>query len=291
MFEKIIVASEIMKGEKQIIKCLDEMRILGTRKVLLMQCLDRHEIYAQISSFVKQIYENMLNRQKKLLDELGFEAETRIVTGDMKQEILRIADQEDYALIVAAAAKRTVAGEFFFGGVAYDVIYRSNKPVLLVRIFQGPDGLPSLETSEGHMTDHILFPTDFSENASLAFDTVKEMVAAGIKKVTLAHIQDQTKIKPYLSDRLAEFNEKDTKRLNQIKGELKQIRDIEVDTKLIYGSPSAELIKMISEQKIPLVVMGNQGRGYIKDIFLGSVSSNIARHSSASVLLIPAPRK
>jgi len=37
--------------------------------------------------------------------------------------------------------------------------------------------------------------------------------------------------------------------------------------------------------------MGSQGRGFIKEVFLGSVSNNVARHSAASVLLIPAVRK
>lgn len=291
MFEKIIVASEIMKGEKQLIKCLNELKVIGTKQCLLLQCLDRHEIYAQISSFVKQIYKSMLASQKEQLEDLGLEVETRIVSGDMKEELLRIAEEEDFALIVAAAAEHTVAGELFFGGVAHDVIYRSNKPVLLVRIFEGPDGLPPLETRDCHMTDHILFPTDFSDNAGLAFETVKQMVSAGVKKVTLVHVQDQARINPYLADRLDEFNAKDTKRLNNLKDELKQISDIEVDVKLLYGSPSADLLKLISDLHVPLVVMGNQGRGFVKDIFLGSVSHNIARHSSASVLLIPAARK
>lgn len=287
MFRKIIVASEIMKGEKQILKCLGELKALGTEKCLLLQCLDRHEIYAQISSFVKHVYEEMLERQKEVLQEQGLEVETRIVSGELKQEILRIAEQESYDLIVAAAAEHTVAGELLFGGVAHNVIYRSRKPVLLIRIFEGPEGLSLTTARECHLTDHILFPTDFSDNARLAFELVKKMVKAGTKKVTLVHVQDQAKINPHLADRLVEFNETDTKRLDALKNELKEIREIEVDTRLLFGSPSAELLKLIREVEVPLVVMGNQGRGYVQNIFLGSVSHNVARHCSSSVLLIP----
>jgi len=64
----------------------------------------------------------------------------------------------------------------------------------------------------------------------------------------------------------------------------------EVDISLSYGSPSVKILKIISEQKIFLVVMGSQGRGFVKELFLGSVSNNIVRHAKASVLLIPAKR-
>jgi hypothetical protein len=37
-------------------------------------------------------------------------------------------------------------------------------------------------------------------------------------------------------------------------------------------------------------LMGSQGRGYIREIFLGSVSHNIARYAGVSVLLISAIR-
>lgn len=291
MFERIIVASEIMKGEKQLIKCLSELEVIGAKHYLLLQCLNRNEIYAQMTSFVKRIYESVLMSQKEQLEKLGLQVETRIVSGDMKEELLRIAEDENYALIVAAAAEHTLTGELIFGGVAHDVIYHSSKPVLLVRISESPDGLPAKEIKECHLMDHILFPTDFSENASFAFEYLKKMVVSGAKKVTLVHVQDQTKIDPYLIDLLDEFNEKDTKRLNALKAEIKEISDIEVDVKLIYGSPSADLLKLIRDLKVPIVVMGNQGRGYVQEIFLGSVSHNIVRHSSASVLLIPAIRK
>jgi len=43
----------------------------------------------------------------------------------------------------------------------------------------------------------------------------------------------------------------------------------------------------VEDAEVKLVVMGSQGRGYVKEFFLGSVSQNIARLSPSSVLLIP----
>ena len=59
---------------------------------------------------------------------------------------------------------------------------------------------------------------------------------------------------------------------------------------LRYGSPAAEILKAVSEQSAQIVIMGSQGRGFVNESLLGSVSHNIARRSPVPVLLIPAKR-
>ena len=60
--------------------------------------------------------------------------------------------------------------------------------------------------------------------------------------------------------------------------------------KIPYGNPTSEILNELKGGDYSLVVMGSQGRGFIQEIFLGSVSHNIARDASVSVLLIPALR-
>ena len=116
------------------------------------------------------------------------------------------------------------------------------------------------------------------------------MVKNGVRKVTIFHVQDESKINPYLLHRLVEFNEIDNGRLQKLKEELIALNEVEVEVQIRYGAPTSEIIKIVDEERIPLVVMGTQGRGFIKEIFLGSVSHNIVRHATASVLLIPGTR-
>jgi nucleotide-binding universal stress UspA family protein len=108
--------------------------------------------------------------------------------------------------------------------------------------------------------------------------------------VTLVHVQDQSKIEPYLSSRLLEFNKIDKERLEKIKNDLLTLGDIEVDVQIPFGVPTSEILKIINEQNISLVVMGTQGRGFVREVFVGSVSHNIARNAPTSVLLIPGNR-
>jgi nucleotide-binding universal stress UspA family protein len=279
---------------------------------LLLQCLHPHEVKATISSHFNAILEENLNKQKEVLIGQGFEVQTRTVSGFIRSEISRIAKEKSASIIVASTPEYSMMGEIFFGGVAQEIIHHASKPVLLIRTSAYPDEVPSSK-KECSIIDHILFPTDFSENAGLAFDYVKKMVSDGVKKVTLLHVQDQARINPRLAYRLEKYNVIDTpeelaqeealavqrlekyniidvQRLEEIKKELQAQGDVEVDIRLCYGSPSVEIEKLVREQKISLVVMGSQGRGFVKEVYLGSVSNNIARHSSASVLLIPAKR-
>jgi nucleotide-binding universal stress UspA family protein len=60
--------------------------------------------------------------------------------------------------------------------------------------------------------------------------------------------------------------------------------------KMPYGIPTAEILHEAATGNYSLIIMGSQGKGYIREIFLGSVSHNIARHAGVSLLLIPAIR-
>ncbi len=57
-----------------------------------------------------------------------------------------------------------------------------------------------------------------------------------------------------------------------------------------YGMPTAEILSEVKNGNYSLIVMGSQGRGYIRETFLGSVSHNIARYAGISALFIPAIR-
>jgi len=108
--------------------------------------------------------------------------------------------------------------------------------------------------------------------------------------MTLMHVQDKAGMNPHLMNQLEQFNTIDQAKLRQLAETLKEKATIDISVQIPFGSPTSEILKAIQEQNVSLVVMGSQGRGFIKEIYLGSVSHNIARHSTASVLLIPAVR-
>ena len=53
------------------------------------------------------------------------------------------------------------------------------------------------------------------------------------------------------------------------------------------GHPLPVILRLLESQDISLIVMGTQGKGFIKELFLGSVAHNVSRLAMCPVLLIP----
>ena len=53
------------------------------------------------------------------------------------------------------------------------------------------------------------------------------------------------------------------------------------------GHPIPAILNVLKSKNISLIVMGTQGKGFIKELFLGSVAHNVSRLATCPVLLIP----
>lgn len=291
MFSRIIVATDLSAASLAVAKCAGGLKALGARRCLLLQCLSLQEAGSVSLAHDVGPLEDALARQKDILEQHGLRVEARVVPGFPKREINRIAVEENYSLIVIGSRSHSLIADPFLGGVGSAVIHDMRRPVLLVRLGVTSNGTRDCAAlARCDFAEHILFPTDFSENADHAFSYVERLVADGAKRVTFLHVQDKARIEPHLKGRLNEFNEIDRDRLEVLKERLERQGHAEVDFELRYGVPFVEITRLVRERGMHLVVMGSQGRGYTKEVLLGSVSHNVARHSEAAVLLVPAER-
>ncbi len=293
MFSRLLIASDLASSAYAIINCISDLKAFGARECLLLGCVTPYPYSHLPGISIQSIMEENLQEQQEMLQKEGFTVTTRCVVGEPETIINRIAEEEDFSAIVVGSFTRTWAGEALLGGLASDIIHTASKPVLLVRLkthkVSRENELPASEITavSCDFSDHILFPTDFSQNADYAFTYVKKLVEAGVRKVTLMHVQDKYRIEPFLLDRLSEFNRIDESRLQQMKNALTELGNVTVDIRIAYGTPASEILKLIRETKASLTVMGSQGRGFARDLFLGNVANSIARRSPSSLLLIP----
>lgn len=288
MFKNFIVATDLSPASHAVVSCLSGLKDYGAENCLLLQCLSFADAASSAFSYDAEKLDELLGIQKELLEQQGFRVEARNVVGSPKHEINRIANIENYDLIVVGAQGKSLTEEKLLGGVAYGVINKSEKPVLVIPVKKEPGYESSCAPVERcKFSDHLLFATDFSEMADNAFAALDQLVAHGVKKVTMVHVQDKTKLDPHLKERLEEFNERDRQRIENLKKALLEKGSFEIDTIICYGIPHEEIARLVLERNAQMVVMGTQGRGFMGEIFLGSVSHNVARLSEAPVLLIP----
>lgn len=290
MFEKFIVATDVSKDFLVSMSCVGGLKPYGAKKCLLIQFRDLNEIIDFSGVYSNELiyeYEKTVARHKEEIEKEGFEVEVRILPGFSPSQINRICSDEGYSLTVIASRKYSPSGEVNFGRMANDLIHAARFPVMQIRTEEtvktyDPDARETMD-----LTSSVLYPTDFSENADAAFKYVSEMASGIADEVTLLHVQDKSKISPHLENRIEEFNRLDEARLKGMKDMLEKQGKSKISTVVKYGSPSLEILRLTENLDVKLIIMGSQGRGYVKEFFLGSVSQNIARMSPSSVLLIP----
>jgi len=289
MYRKIIVATDVSAASDAVVGCLSTLKTFGTKECLLLQCLSFSQAASAGLAYDTVPLEAMLIAQKKALENQGFSVETRVVVGAPRHEVVRIAQDENFQLIVVGTQGHSLAGDKMLGGVAYGVVNKSMKPVLVVPIRKkDTEGQVCEPLSRCGLNGHILFASDFSETADNAFAHVETMVAShGVKKITLLHVQDKVRIQKHLQNRLSEFNQIDTERLERLKGLLQKAGAEDVRIEVAYGMPAQEILACIEKDNVSMVVMGTQGRGFFGEVMLGSVSHAVARQATVPVLLVP----
>ncbi len=61
----------------------------------------------------------------------------------------------------------------------------------------------------------------------------------------------------------------------------------QIQTRVTPGHPYSVILDAVRGLDISLIVMGTQGRGFLAELFLGSVAHNISRVADRPMLLIP----
>jgi len=287
MFSKALVATDLSEMSDRVIPALKGLRSIGTKEMLLLHCMNMRDV-GPFAERLMQLATPALKRQKTMLEQAGFQVEDKIALGLPEIEINRQAVEHQCSLIALGSTGTSMSDEIRLGGVANAVLHSATRPVLLVRLHvQGKDVVSTPEAWSCRCLDHVLFPTDFSDNAERAFEYVRHLARAGAKTITLLHVQDRTKIDPHLKDRLEEFNRVDRERMERLKKELAEDGASQVQIEIVYGLPKAEIIAR-ARPPVSLVVLGSQGRGFLAELFLGSVSLAVLRHAETPVLVVPA---
>jgi nucleotide-binding universal stress UspA family protein len=292
MFSKILVATDLSAASHTVVQCAAGLRSLGAKDCLLLQCMNLGKDVSAGMDQAKNVLEQSLLDQKAVLEKSGLRVQMEVVPGFAQVEINRIAKERRCSLVVVGSHGHSLVGEVMLGGVASAVIHQAVMPVLIIRVeWKAETGQVGVKGEMCDLTRHLLFPTDFSDNADLAFRYVKHLAASGAREVTMLHVQDKERIDPHLMHRLGEFNRIDHERMEAMEAELSRAGPVKVHKDICFGHPVREILQRTGMKNFSLVVMGSQGRGFISELFLGSVSHAVARHSEAPVLLIPSVRE
>ena len=139
----------------------------------------------------------------------------------------------------------------------------------------------------------ILFPIDFTENASKILPFVLSMSEKYDSMIYLLHVvEDLSKwgvgsFVPHLP--LDSFK---NDAIEGAKKAMDQVCDQQLEgcpnfqRMVVYGDPASEILEMIESEGIDMVVMGTHGRKGLDHTIFGSVAENVVKRSSVPVLVV-----
>ncbi|MBI2252028.1 MAG: universal stress protein [Armatimonadetes bacterium] len=283
-FKKILFPLDFSPYSLEVLKSLKNLIPLGLSEVILLYVINTQELVLNFKEgenyleILKKEVQEELKLKAEELKNLALKVKFFLELGIPYLEVNRISIEEKINLIALGAQGKTASLDLFLGGTALKIIKETKLPVLIHKL----NTLNNPEFKE-NCFKKILFPSDFSACSQQAFNYLLKL--KNVEEVVLAHIQDERIIKPYLLYKLEEFNQKDKKRLKEMKEKLES-SGIKVKEYLELGIPYMKIIKWAQEEKVSLILMGSHGKTALKEMLLGSVSEKVLEKCLSSVLIV-----
>lgn len=140
------------------------------------------------------------------------------------------------------------------------------------------------------MYDHILAPTDGSVGVERAVEHAVDLAKTHEATLHALYVVNTASYSSmpmetsweHVRDMLGEEGERALERVGDIAAEA----DVPVESVVVDGSPSREIVRYAEHEPCDLVVMGTHGRGGIDRLLLGSVAERVVRASKVPVLTV-----
>jgi nucleotide-binding universal stress UspA family protein len=285
MFENIILATDLSPAWDDIVACAGELKALGCSRVILTHVLTLKFLTGMEGRLAAEAWPK-LERQARQLEAQGLKVSLEMPSGlpaYALQEVARCCGAD--LIVVGSPGQR----EGVLGSVSSAIVHHAATPILLFPMDPAenrPQGTCRLHCTE--LLRHLLFPADFSEISERALGYLERLSPKGVGRVTLLHALDVPLHEAYPPGyrEWAEAAARD--RLEQWQRRLTQAGLTRVEAVYDPGHPLPAILAAVKNEDISLIVMGTQGRGFIREIFLGSVAHNVCRLAPCPVLMIPA---
>lgn len=200
---------------------------------------------------------------------------------DVVGAILDYADTVEAELIVLGTHGRRGLQRFLLGSVAEAIVRRASVPVLTVREHaRVPEAI-----------QHILVPTDFSEDARMALREAARWAAHFRARLTLLHVLAPAVI-PVSVTEMAALYEVMPGLQERIQEELTRWIEADVpeavvsDIRIEEGPVDLTILEQARQDQADLIVMATHGRSGVARWLLGSVTERVLRQAPCPVLTL-----
>jgi nucleotide-binding universal stress UspA family protein len=233
---------------------------------------------ALIRQEMRREAQEILDEQVKKIEGLGATVtDVHLREGGASEEIIALAAEIGVGLAAVGSRGRGRIRRLLMGSVSDAVVRHAHCPVVVAR--WKPVAFPA----------KILLPTDGSEEATLATQTVTDL---GERTGSELHVVHVGEIPPtHFLDRygyraLYEEDEREARQLLETQIEkMKAAGATVAQAHLRIGRADEEVVVLAEELGVDLIAMGSRGLGGVRRALMGSVSDSVVRHAHCPVLI------
>jgi nucleotide-binding universal stress UspA family protein len=196
--------------------------------------------------------------------------------GAPANEILASASEIPSDLIVMGTHGRSGFERLVLGSVAEKVLRKAACPVLTVP-FTTTNVVPAPPPFK-----RILCAADFSACSMRALDYAVSLAQEANAFLAVAHVVD---LSPRSGSELQKLEDERSDRLSRAVPDEARVY-CTVETLMARGVPYREILRLASEQRSELIVLGIHGRTAAEMFFMGSTTNQVVRHATCPVLTI-----
>ncbi len=137
------------------------------------------------------------------------------------------------------------------------------------------------------MFARILFPTDFSSYADSVLACLPDLMSAGLREVILFSVirgSDVPMPETVNRESLEYWRWSLDEKLNIAKMALEG-KGLRALTRIEYGNPAEQIVRVAEDERVELIVMGAQGATAAPELLIGSTAYEVIRRATVPVLL------
>ena len=293
MFKKILYPTDFSTFSNAVAETIINLRPAGVEEVVLLNVIDKR-LFLQFPEVTEDVIKSMrasakenISKIEKKFSGAGLKTISHVEIGIPFNQIVAFAKAEAISLIVMGSHGRSLVEEMLLGSTTENVLRHATVPLLVQKLNIDKSG-DNIICSHRHDNpfEKILFATDFSESSMSVIPYIKQLKGAGTKEVIVTHVQDTSSIATQLLDKLPEFEEIDSGRLEEIATQIEGAGIGKVKAVLRDGVPFAEIERVADEEDVSMIVISSHGKTMLKEALIGSVSGRIVRKSTRPVLVI-----
>ena len=287
MFEKILFPTDFSEYAKRTLDCIAGFP--GARDVILFHVVEEARSPrggGEIGDIFYRTGENFLKEEKRYLENLSqnLRVTTAVKTSsDTAGAIIETAEERGVSLIVVGARGNSLVEGILLGSVSMAVLRRSRTNMLIMRhkIIEEMKA-KTYEMFCPMILFRVLCPIDFSRYSDSAIALLSR--TKGVRGVILLHVVSQGETEAEIGDAV----QKAKAQIEAIRSSL-AAQGINVRTIVRTGNPSFEITRIADEEDVSVIWMSSHGKGWFRELLLGSTAYTVAMNAKRPVIIIRKP--